>query len=151
MIKWRAIAALGVGLGLLWVGGPAAAEKVDVSAVLAPVDSIKFDFEDGSKHFVLFVQREGKAEGQGLLAGADVTEFGMHDLIKGVGGKPRGYLVYAMANGDKAYIKWSVRAIFVKEAGEAKPKLLDYGVWQVAGGTGWPLSSIGWASGCSST
>jgi hypothetical protein len=138
MIKWRVFTALGFALGLamMWAAGPAAAEKVDVSAVLAPVDSIKLDFEDGSKRFVLFVQREGKAEGHGLLAGADVTEYGMHDLIKGVGGKPRGYLVYAMPGGDKAYIKWTVRAIFVKEPGQAKPKLLDYGVWEVAGGTG---------------
>ena len=136
MVKLRILTAALLGLAFVWAAGPAAAEKVDVSAVLAPVDSIKLDFEDGSKHFVLFVQREGQAEGSGLLAGAQVTEYGMHDLVKGVGGTPRGYLVYTMANGNKAYIKWTVRAIFVKEAGQDKPKLLDYGYWEVAGDTG---------------
>lgn len=136
MTLLRGAFALCIGLAILWTAGPAAAEKLDISSVMAPVDGIKLDFEDGSKHFVLFVQREGKAEGQGLLAGANVTEYGMHDLIKGVGGELRGYLVYRLANGDTAYIKWNVRAIFVKVPGQAKLKLLDYGVWEVAGGTG---------------
>ena len=104
MTLLRGAFALCIGLAILWTAGPAAAEKLDISSVMAPVDSIKLDFEDGSKHFVLFVQREGKAEGQGLFAGANVTEYGMHDLIKGVG--------------------------------QAKHQLLDYGVWEVAGGTG---------------
>ena len=71
MIKWRVFTALGFALGLamMWAAGPAAAEKVDVSAVLAPVDSIKLDFEDGSKHFVLFVQREGNQRYVALKTG----------------------------------------------------------------------------------
>ena len=114
---------------------PAAAEPMRIEAVLAPKEQMRLDFEDGSKHFVLLVRREGKAEGSGPLAGAAVTEYGMHDIVPGVAGDPRGYLEFTQANGDKAYIKWIVRAIFVPNPG-GKPKLLDYGHWELAGGTG---------------
>ena len=114
---------------------PAAAEPMRIETVLAPKEQMRLDFEDGSKHFVLLVRREGKAEGSGPLAGAAVTEYGMHDIVPGVAGDPRGYLEFAQPNGDKAYIKWIVRAIFVPNPG-GKPKLLDYGHWELAGGTG---------------
>ncbi len=114
---------------------PAAAESMSIETVLEPKKQMRLDFEDGSKHFVLLVQREGKAEGSGPLAGAAVTEYGMHDIVPGVAGDPRGYLEFTQANGDKAYIKWIVRAIFVANPG-GKPKLLDYGHWELAGGTG---------------
>ncbi len=39
------------------------------------------------------------------------------------------------ADGAKAYVKWLVRAIFVANPG-GKPKLLDYGHWELVGGTG---------------
>lgn len=114
---------------------PAAANPMQIEAVLAPKEQMRLNFEDGSKHFVLLVRREGKSTGSGPLAGAAVMEYGMHDIIPGVAGDPRGYLEFTAANGDKAYIKWLVRAIFVPNPG-GKPKLLDYGHWELAGGTG---------------
>ncbi len=96
---------------------------------------MKLDFKGGTGHFFLMVRREGNAEGSGPLAGAAVTEFGAHDITPGVGGEPRGYLVFTIPAGDEAYVKWSVQGTFV--AGEGgKPKLLDNGVWQLNGGTG---------------
>ncbi len=114
---------------------PAAAEPMRIETVLAPKEQMRLDFEDGSKHFVLLVRREGKAEGSGPLAGAAVTEYGMHDIVPGDAGDPRGYLEFTQANGDKAYIKWNVRAIFVAKPG-GKRKMLGYGHWELVGGTG---------------
>jgi hypothetical protein len=114
--------------------GIASAESMKVSAVMAPTKSMKLDFQDGSKHFVLLVQREGTAKGTGPLAGSAVTEYGMHDLVRGVGGDPQGYLEFKAPNGDIGYVQWHVRAIFFK--GEKKPRLADYGFWQLVGGTG---------------
>lgn len=125
---------LGFLLICMMPAGIAAAETMKVSAVLAPTKSMKLDFQDGSKHFVLLVQREGTAKGTGPLAGSAVTEYGMHDLIRGVGGDPRGYLEFKAPNGDIGYVQWHVRAIFFK--GEKKPRLADYGFWQLVGGTG---------------
>lgn len=119
-------------LGL--VSGVASAETVNVEAVLAPKEQIRLDFDDGSQHFVLLVRREGIAAGSGPLAGASVTEYGMHDIQPGVGGDPRGYLVFAPPDG-KAFIKWTVRAVFVPGP-DGKPQLLDNGVWEVAGASG---------------
>jgi hypothetical protein len=113
----------------------AQAAPFKVETVLSPKQAMRLNFEDGSKHFVVFVRREGKAQGSGPLAGAAVTEFGMHDIIPGVGGDPRGYLVFTGAGGDKAYLKFRVRAVFIKDAA-GKPRLRDHGYWEVAGGTG---------------
>jgi hypothetical protein len=112
----------------------ASAEQMKISAVMAPTKSMKLDFQDGSKHFVLLVQREGTAKGTGPLAGNAVTEYGMHDLVRGVGGEPRGYLEFKAPNGDIGYIQWQVRAVFFK--GEKKPRLADFGYWHLVGGTG---------------
>jgi len=131
---WRKLAATAVTVAAV-AGGTALAEPVKVEAVLSPKQQMKLDFEDGSKHFVLLVRREGMAAGTGLLDGAAVTEFGMHDIVRGVGGDPRGYLVFADDAGGKAYIKWQVRAVFVPGT-DGKPRLLDNGFWEVAGGTG---------------
>lgn len=112
-----------------------AAEPLKVEAVMSPKEQIKLDFADGSKHFVLMVRREGRATGTGPLGGAGVTEYGVHDIVPGVGGDPRGYLVFADAAGDTAYVKWQVRAIFVPGP-DGKPTLLDNGFWEIASGTG---------------
>lgn len=118
-----------------FLAGVAQAEEVKVEATMSPKEQIKLDFKDGSGHFVLMVRREGKAEGSGPLSGAAVTEYGVHDITPGVGGEPRGYLVFTTADGDEAYVRWQVQATFVPgEAG--KPRLLDNGLWQVAGGSG---------------
>lgn len=110
------------------------AEDIAIKAVMVPKESIKMDFADGSKHFVLMVRREGTAEGSGALASASVTEYGWHDIHPPFGGDPQGYLQFKADNGDIANIKWTVRAVFFK--GEEKPKLADYGHWELVSGTG---------------
>lgn len=114
---------------------PTFAVDVALKALMVPKEQIRLDFTDGSKHFLAMVKREGKAQGSGPLSGAAVTEFGYHDIMPGDGGEPRGYLVFALPDGDTAYIKWQVRAVYVPGA-DGKPKLLDNGFWEVAGATG---------------
>ena len=115
--------------------GSVTAEPINIEAVMTPKEKIQLDFADGSKHFVLMVRREGEAKGTGLLNGTKVVEYGVHDIIPGIGGEPRGYLVMSAANGDLAYVKWQVRAVFVPGP-DNKPQLLDNGFWEIAGGTG---------------
>lgn len=119
---------------LMAAGAPAAAEPVSVEAVLAPTDSIKMEFADGSKHFVLMVRREGTAAGTGAFDGAKVVEHGWHDIDPPAGGDPHGYLELTAPNGDIAYLKWTVRAVFLK--GAEKPALHDNGFWELVSGTG---------------
>jgi hypothetical protein len=137
-LKMRPRIQLAAGIVAAALGGfhnLATAETVDVSAVLSPTQVIQLSFKDGSGHFVMMVQREGKSEGSGALSDASVTEYGMHDIIPGVSGDPQGYLVFKNSSGDEAYIKWKVRAVFLPQPG-GKPKLEDYGFWEIAGGTG---------------
>jgi hypothetical protein len=108
----------------------ALAEPVKFDALVVHKEAIRLDFADKSKRFFLLVRREGKSEGQGPLAGATVQEYGAHDVVPGVGGEPRGYLEFTKADGDKAYIKWMIQAVFVPGP-DGKPKLLGNGVWQV--------------------
>lgn len=117
------------------------AEAVSVKAVMAPKESMKMTFGDGTNHFVLMVRREGKAEGAGALAGLDVTEYGWHDLNPPVDADPHGYLQFKAANGDIANVKWTVRAVFFK--GEKKPRLADYGYWELVSGSGQFAGSTG--------
>ena len=124
----------GVLVGAMLAGNVAAAD-LNVKAVMTPKEQLRLEFADGSGHFVLMVRREGKAAGAGALAGAGVTEYGWHDIVPGVAGDPRGYLVFALPGGDVAYVKWQVRAVFVPGP-DGKPKLLDNGFWEIAGGTG---------------
>jgi hypothetical protein len=114
--------------------GSAMAEPVNIEAVMAPTDVIRMDFKDGSKHFVAMVRRTGNATGSGLLAGTAVVEQGWHDINPPFGADPQGYLEMTADNGDVAYLKWTVRAVFTK--GEAKPQLHDYGFWELVSGTG---------------
>src|SRR6266851_10087910 len=113
----------------------AQAESVKFDALVAEKEAVRLTFADTSKHLFALVRREGKSEGQGPLAGATVQEYGAHDVVPGVGGEPRGYLEFTKADGDKAYMKWVIQAVFVPGP-DGKPKLLDNGVWQVIGGTG---------------
>jgi hypothetical protein len=118
----------------------AAAEPLAVKAVMSPKEQIYVDLPTAAqKHFVLFVRREGKAAGTGLLDGAQFTEYGMHDIRPGLDGAPRGYLVAKLPNGEQAVIEWEVQATFVPGP-DGKPRLLDNGVWRLIGGTG-PLAS----------
>ena len=111
------------------------AEPLNISTVLTPKEQIKLDFQDGSGHFVLMVKREGQATGSGVLAGASVTEFGRHDITPGVSGDPSGYLVLTKGEGNTAYLKWTVRAIFLPGK-DGKPQIHDNGFWEVVSGTG---------------
>lgn len=109
--------------------------SMKIEAVVTTKEQIRLDFADGSDHFVLMVKREGKATGRGPLMGTAVTEYGRHDIVPGVGGDPSGYLVFAAGDGDVAYVKWSMRAVFVPGA-DGKPVRLDNGFWEVVGATG---------------
>lgn len=111
------------------------AEPVKFDALVAQKEAIRLDLADASKRFFLLVRREGKTEGQGPLAGANVQEYGVHDVVPGVGGEPHGYLAFDATDGSKAYLKWTINAVFVPGA-DGKLRLLDHGVWRVVGGTG---------------
>jgi hypothetical protein len=124
-----------VGLCLAWSWGAALSAPVTVEAVVSPKEQIRLDFADGSRHFVAMVRRDGKATGDGPLAGAEVSEYGFHDVVPGEGGDPRGYLTFTSGEGNVAYIKWTIRAVFVPGA-DGKPKLLDQGYWEVVGAMG---------------
>jgi len=117
------------------------AADLSVKAVMAPTNVLKMDFKDGSKHFVAMVRREGTAEGSGALAGASVTEYGWHDINPPVGANPQGYLQFETSNGDIANIKFTIRAIFFKD--DTKPRLADYGFWELVSGTGQFASMAG--------
>jgi hypothetical protein len=117
------------------LGTIAHAEPLSVKAVMSPKEQIYVDLPTTPKHFVLFVRREGRATGTGLLDGAACTEYGMHEIRSGLDGSPRGYLVATLPTGDQAVIQWEVQATFVPGA-DGKPRLLDNGVWRFAGGTG---------------
>lgn len=117
------------------VAGPALADPLNVQATMVPKEQIKLDFKDGSGHFVLMVRREGNATGEGLLDGAQLVEFGRHDIVPGVSGDPSGYLVATKGEGNVAYIKWTVRAIFLPGK-DGKLELNDNGFWEVVSGTG---------------
>lgn len=113
----------------------AMADTLNVQATMVPKEQIKLDFKDGSGHFVLMVRREGMAAGNGLLDGAQIVEFGRHDIVPGVSGDPSGYLVATKGEGNVAYIKWTVRAVFLPGK-DGKPELNDNGFWEVVSGTG---------------
>jgi hypothetical protein len=118
----------------LWSSN-ALAEPVSVEMLLEPQEQVRFEFADGSKHFVLAVRREGKAKGSGIFDGAAVTEIGWHDVTPPVSGEPHGYLQMKAENGDVAILRWSVRAAFIKDP-EGKPALVNGGFWELVSGTG---------------
>ncbi len=91
----------------------ASAEPLAVKAVMSPKEQIYADLPTSQKHFVFFVRREGTASGTGILDGAQLTEYGMHDIRPGLDGSPRGYLVAKLPSGDQAVIQWEVQATFV--------------------------------------
>jgi hypothetical protein len=114
---------------------PASAAPVTIEANVETREQIRLDFADGSKHFVAMVRREGKAAGNGPLDATSVLEYGRHDILPGVGGDPSGYLVFSAGEGNVAYLKYLVRAVYVPGA-DGKPVLLDGGIWEVVGGAG---------------
>jgi hypothetical protein len=116
------------------VGGTAVADRVSVEVLVEPQEQMKFEFEDGSKHFILAVRRTGTAEGSGVFAGATITEIGWHDVTPPVSGAPQGYLQVNAENGDVAVLRWWVKATFMK--GEEGLALFNHGVWELVRGTG---------------
>ncbi|MGX0877310.1 hypothetical protein ACSSV4_001998 [Roseovarius sp. MBR-154] len=118
----------------LIMSGPALGAPVSVTTVLDPQEEMRFEMGDGSKHFVLAVRREGVSEGDGVLADANVTEFGWHDINPPHAGDPQGYLRFSAENGDVAILKFTVRAVFMK--GEEAAVLHDDGFWELVNGTG---------------
>jgi len=116
------------------IGSGAVAEPVSVEVELAPKEQLEFQFADQSGHFIRALRREGKAEGSGIFAGADVVEFGWHDVHPPFSGDPQGYLQITAPNGDVAVLHWVVKAVFTK--GEARPALVNHGFWQLVRGTG---------------
>ena len=117
------------------IPGLAAAEPLSLKAVMSPKEQIYVDLPTADKHFVLFVRRVGKGVSGGPLNGAEMTEYGMHDIRPGVDGSPRGYMVAKLPNEDQAVLQWEVQATFVPGP-DGKPRLLDNGVWRFIGGRG---------------
>lgn len=119
----------------LAASGVALAAPLNVQVLLQPKEQIRLDFKDGSGHFVLMVKREGVASGSGLFDGASVVEYGRHDIVPGVAGDPSGYLVVGKDDGSLAYLKWTVRAVFLPGK-DGKPEINDNGFWEVVSGSG---------------
>lgn len=130
----RAVGAVVVGIGVL-ASSTVMADPLHVQATLVPREQIRLDFKDGSGHFVLMVRREGVAAGSGSLDAAQIVEYGRHDIVPGLAGDPSGYLVATKGEGNVAYLKWTVRAVFLPGK-DGKPQLHDNGFWEVVSGTG---------------
>src|SRR5260370_17777386 len=87
-------------------------------------EQIRGDLPTREPHFVLFVRREGKTAGLGVLNGAELTEYGMHDIRPGVDGPPRGYLVARVPNRDQPVIQCEVSADLVPAPAGGPPRTL---------------------------
>jgi len=120
---------------LVTMGATVEAAPVKVEALISPTAESKLEFADGSKRYLLATQREGKATGNGPLAGATMLEWGMHDVTPGIGALGNGYLVFTMTEGDVAYLKYQFRMIAVPGP-DGKAHNLINGFWEVAGSTG---------------
>ena len=131
----RYIQAAFLGATLCLGATTAAAEPMTLDVVLSPKDAIRLDFKDNENHLVLLSHRQGNAEDSGMFAGAKVVEYGMHDVTMGDGGHARGYLEATTSNGDVAYFKWQLRALFVAGP-DGDARVIDNGHWELAGGTG---------------
>jgi hypothetical protein len=124
-------------LGLVFCLGAtgAAAEPMILDVVLSPKREIHLDFKDDSRHYVGLTQREGSADGSGVFVGADVVEYGMHDIMRGDGGERSGYFEVTTTGGDLAYFRWRSRSLYVAGP-DGEAKVIDNGYWELTGGTG---------------
>jgi hypothetical protein len=113
----------------------AAADTIKLSAVLSPTDQIRLNFSSDENHFLALTQREGVADESGIFAGASVTEYGMHDIIVGDGGRAQGYLEATTTSGDTAYFAWRLQAKFVVDS-DGDTKVINNGHWELVDGTG---------------
>lgn len=115
--------------------GAALAAPMKIEALITPKAESKLEFADGSKRYIVAIQREGKAAGDGPLAGATMLEWGVHDVDPATGVHSHGYLVFTTAAGDIAYLKYQFRAVPVPGP-DGKPRSIANGFWETAGGTG---------------
>ena len=111
------------------------AAPVRVEALISTKTETRLDFADGSKRYLVAIQREGKATGSAPLAGATMLEWGVHDVIPGVGISGGGYLVFTTAEGDIAYLKYQMRGTPMP-AQDGRPRNLVNGSWEVVSSTG---------------
>ena len=114
---------------------PALAAPMKIEALMATKAESRLELADGSKRYMVAIQREGKAAGSGPLAGATVLEWGAHDVDPATGANSNGYLVFTAADGDIAYLQYRFRAVAVPGP-EGKPRFVINGVWETVGGTG---------------
>ncbi|WP_340119180.1 hypothetical protein [Pelagibius sp. 7325] len=124
-------------LGLVLSSGAtgAGAEPVTLDVVLTTTEDISLNFQNDRQHFLTLLLREGTAAGDDVFEGAEVAEYGMHDITVGVGGEASGYIVATTVAGDIAYFRWHLRAFFV-EGNEGTSRVANSGLWELAGGTG---------------
>ncbi|MEO6566712.1 MAG: hypothetical protein ABIO63_11870 [Casimicrobiaceae bacterium] len=111
------------------------AAQIRVEASISTKTESRLEFADGSKRYILAVQREGKATGSAPLAGATMLEWGTHDVVPGVGVSGSGYLVFTAAEGDIAYLKYQFRNTPIPRQ-DGKPRNLINGTWEVVGSAG---------------
>lgn len=122
-------------LALCLVGSGASAEPVRLDALLTTSESISLGFQNDERRFVTLLKREGTASGDGVFAGAKVVEYGMHDVTGGDAAEAAGYFEVTTEGGDVAYLRWQLRATFVRGA-NGNPRVVNSGSWEVIGGTG---------------
>lgn len=113
----------------------ASAEPVTLDVVLTTSKDISLAFKNDKQHFLTLLLREGRASGVGTFEGAQVAEYGMHDVTGGVGGEASGYIEVTTTGGDTAYFRWHLKAVFVAGA-DGKTRVANGGTWELAGGTG---------------
>ena len=115
--------------------GSVQAERVKIEAVISAKVESKLEFADGSKRYLLATQREGKASGNGPLAGTTMIEWGTHDVFPGIGTNANGYLVFTTPEGEVAYLKYQFRGLPVVGPGGKQQNLIN-GFWEVVGSSG---------------
>jgi len=106
-----------------------------LDAVVSTKEDITLAFKDDDRHLVTLLRREGGADGSGVFEGAQVVEYGMHDVTSGDDAEASGYIEATTTGGDIAYFRWRLRAFFVAGP-DGKAKLINNGYWELAGGTG---------------
>lgn len=131
----RLLRSIVLGLVLCTSAAGAGAEPMTLDVVLTTTEDISLNFQNDKRHFLTLLLREGTAAGDGVFEGAEVAEYGMHDVTSGVGGEASGYIVATTAEGDIAYFRWHLRAFFV-EGNEGTSRVANSGLWELAGGTG---------------
>ena len=132
-LSWTQVVAAAILCAL--AGGAAQAAPIKVEAVLSPKTESKMEFADGSRRYLLMTQREGKVDGNGPLAGANLVEWGTHDVDPATGAHAGGYLVFTKPDGDIAYMRYQFRGVPVPGS-DGKARFLANGFWETAGGTG---------------